>query len=101
MRIATIRAVAAGDHQVLTAIKETGYDPIHIIEFCIEMRGNAIDTLMRHVVYSECNLERIRDVISHLSMIDRYYHASDVLTGWMSEFTETRLVHELPSLSQP
>lgn len=79
------QAVFWHDHARISEFVNSGRHPLTIIEQCIEMRGDAIDTLMLYVP-RDCpvSVEAVGRVVTHLQMIARYPHALEVLERWLA-----------------
>lgn len=79
------QAVACRDHDRIREIAAAGRHPLTIIEQCIEVRGDSIDTLMKHVSH-DCpeSVRAVTKVIAHLRIIGRYTHALQVLQDWLA-----------------
>lgn len=88
-RTTLFHAVLRRDHDRIYELSTSGEHPLTVIERCIEVRGDAIHTLMRHV---DCGCETsqsvVRRVIRHLTMIGSYPVALGALETWL-ESTST------------
>ena len=78
------QAVLRRDHGRIVELAAEGQHPLTIIERCIEVRGDAVKTLMVHVS-KNCAQSRavVERVIQHLWMIDRYPVAFNELKEWL------------------
>jgi hypothetical protein len=77
-------AILRRDHDRIDELSASGEHPLTWIERCIEARGDAIHTLMRHVD-RDCEASRsvVRRVLRHLTMIGNYPVALGVLEHWL------------------
>lgn len=78
-----MQAVALRDHTRINELIAAGDHPLAYIERSIEMRGDGIETLMKHVKRDLIEVEIVERVIEHLEFIDRYPFALEVLTDWI------------------
>jgi hypothetical protein len=79
-----MQAIVLRDHLRIAELAASGQHPLTRIELCIEIRGNAIDTLMKHVPRTcQVNVMVVTKVIAHLEAIERYPAALAILTDWL------------------
>lgn len=80
------QAVLRADHDRIKELADRGQHPLTILERCIEVRGDAVVILMRHV-QRNCPDSRavVKRVARHLWMIDRYPRALSELESWLSK----------------
>lgn len=78
-----MQAIVLRDHKRLAELVAAGQHPLIHIERCIEMREDAIETLMRHVRHDDVSVKIVEGVVRHLEMIDRYPFALEVLNDWL------------------
>lgn len=77
------QAVVLGDHKRIAELVAVGQHPLIHIERCIEIRGDAVETLMAHVSHDSISVEVVKRVIAHLEFIERYPVALQVLKEWL------------------
>lgn len=79
-----MQAVLLRDHMRISELAAKGHHPLTQIERCIEIRGDALETLMSHVP-SNCPISAaaIHNVVAHLEFIDRYPAALELLRKWL------------------
>jgi hypothetical protein len=80
-----IQALGTEDHAAIAQLIGAGEHPLWHLEFVIEMRGNAIATLMQYVP-DNC-AEIIKAKIDHLEQWSRYPLASREMRDWLESKT--------------
>jgi hypothetical protein len=84
-----LQAIAAKDHEKIDKLILDGQHPLSKMEMCIQMRGDAVATILQHVP-SDC-AEYIRRTVRHLEMIGRYPQAQKELEDWLDDISASKI----------
>lgn len=68
-----LQAIGTRDHGEIDRLIEAGQHPLSRLKMCIQMRGDAVATIMQHVPL-DC-AQYVRRTVRHLELIGRYPHA--------------------------
>ena len=78
-----IQAIGTRNHDEIGRLIAAGQHPLSRLEMCIQMRGDAVATILPYVP-ADC-AEYVRRTVRHLELISRYPKAQRELECWLAE----------------
>ncbi len=78
-----LQAIGIRNHDEIGRLIAAGQHPLSRLEMCIQMRGDAVATIMQHVP-PDC-AKYVRRTVRHLKLIGRYPQAQRELESWLDD----------------